>query len=76
MVRFSKVALCQLAYRWILHSAVGPAELLHLRQLSLKGVAAQALRRINAYMIVNNLAAIDCAKTWAQLSCGTDARSV
>jgi hypothetical protein len=65
-----------LAYGWILHSAIGPAGLLHLRQLSLQGVAARALGRINACMTVNNSAAIDCANAWAQLSCGTDARSV
>jgi hypothetical protein len=75
-IKFSQGCLCQLAYGWVLHSAIGPAGLLHLCQLSLKGVAADALRRINAYMIVNNSAAIDRANTWAQLLCGTDARSV
>jgi hypothetical protein len=74
MVGFSHAALCQLAYGWILHSAVGPAGLLHLRQLSLNGVAARALRRINANIPVNNSAVVEAAHTCAPLRCGTDAR--
>jgi hypothetical protein len=75
-VNFAQAALCHSAYGWILHSAIGPAGLLHLRQLSLNGVAAHALRRINGNMTVDNSAAIEAAQTWAPLGCGTDARSV
>jgi hypothetical protein len=68
--------LCQLAYGWILRSAIGLAELLHLCQLSFDGVAAQAFRCMNGNMTLDNSAAIEAAHTSALLRCGTDARSV